>query len=104
MDKEGNKTGGRQKGTPNKNSMAARELLDKLGCNPLEGLAEIASDEKNPIEIRTRAYSELAQYIAPKLRAMELTGAGGGALEVNVSAVELFKSRVARVADQKRAG
>ncbi len=104
MDKEGNKTGGRQKGTPNKNSMAARELLDKLGCNPLEGLASIADDENNPIEIRTRAYSELAQYVSPKLRAMEITGAAGGPLEVNVSAVELLKSRVDRIAGQKRAG
>ena len=104
MDKEGNKTGGRKKGTPNKNSVSARELLDRLGCNPLEGLAEIAADESNPIEIRTRAYSELAQYVSPKLRAMELTGGGGGPIEVNVSAIELFKSRVSRIAEQKRAG
>jgi len=98
------KTGGRQKGTPNKINTNVRELLDKLGCNRLEGLARIAEDEDNPIEIRTRAYSELAQYVAPKLRAMELTGAGGGAIEVNVSAIELFKSRVSRIAEQKRAG
>jgi hypothetical protein len=102
--KPGERRGGRQKGTPNKITSNVRELLDKLECNPLEGLARIANDENNPIEIRTRAYSELAQYVSPKLRAMELTGAGGGAIEVNVSAIELFKSRVSRIAEQKRAG
>lgn len=104
MTKDHQKTGGRKKGTPNKISSDVRGLLDKLGCNPLEGLARIANDEKNSIEVRARAYSELCQYVAPKLRAVELTGAGGGAIEVNVCSVELFKSRIDRLAAQKRAG
>ena len=97
------KTGGRQKGSVNKNSLNARELLDRLGCNPLQGLAEIASDQDNSVEIRTRAFAELARYVAPQLRSTEITGAGGGPVEMTVRSIELLKSRIASLASGKSA-
>ena len=36
MDKEGNKTGGRSKGTPNKRNQEIYELAEDLGCNPVK--------------------------------------------------------------------
>ncbi len=36
------KTGGKQKGTPNKSSASVREKLERLSCDPIEGMATIA--------------------------------------------------------------
>src|SRR2546426_989837 len=60
------KTGGRKKGTPNKATKTVAEKLDALGCDPIEGLARLATDDDNPVEIRMRCYIELAQYLHPK--------------------------------------
>ena len=68
----GRKTGGREKGTPNKKTQALIEKLDALGCDPVEGMANIAMDEGNPPELRGRMYAELAQYLYPKRRATEI--------------------------------
>jgi hypothetical protein len=70
----GRKTGGRVKGTPNKTTVAVAERLEAIGCDPLEGMAKIAMDINTPIEVRAKLYSELAQYIAPKRKAIEHTG------------------------------
>jgi hypothetical protein len=70
----GRKTGGRVKGTPNKETLAVAERLEAIGCDPLEGMARIAMDINTPIEVRAKLYRELAQYIAPKRKAIEHTG------------------------------
>ena len=70
--------GGRQKGTLNKNTVLAAALLDKLECNPLEGMALIAKDLKYPIELRARMFSELAQYVHPRRKAVEHSGSVTG--------------------------
>ena len=70
----GIKTGGRKAGTPNKRTAEVADRLESLGCDPIEGLARIAMDESNSVEIRLRAYSELAPYVAAKRKAMDLSG------------------------------
>jgi hypothetical protein len=77
------KTGGRQKGTPNRATLTAAEKLEALGCDPLEGMARIAMDERNSPETRGRFYSELAQYIYPKRKAVEVIDEQ--ATEINVN-------------------
>lgn len=72
------KTGGRQKGTPNKRTVEVQERLEALGCDPIEGMARIAMDETAAIELRGRMYAELAQYVAPKRKAIEVEATGGG--------------------------
>ena len=67
----GRKTGGRKKGTPNKRTLAVTERLTELGCDPIKGMALLAMDETNPVEVRYQCYKELAQYTAPKRRAVE---------------------------------
>jgi hypothetical protein len=45
MDKEGNKTGGRQRGTPNKKNQELLELAKELDCNPAKILMHFAMND-----------------------------------------------------------
>ncbi len=74
---KGAKTGGRERGTPNKRTQAVIDQLTALDCDPIEGMAKIALDEKNSSELRGRMFSELAQYIAAKRKAIEHSGESG---------------------------
>lgn len=68
----GRKTGGRTKGTPNKDTSDLVERLRVLDCDPLEGMVQIATNEAYAPELRGRMYAELAQYLYPKRRATEV--------------------------------
>ncbi len=69
---KGTKTGGRTKGTPNKATQEVQAKLDALKCDPIEGMAEIAMDENNSIELRASMFRELAQYVAPKRKMLDV--------------------------------
>ena len=89
---------GRKKGVPNKKSMVVQEILDSLNCDPVKNLVSIAKGEpqetliylnketgeyivdKVPptIDLRTKANTELLQYIYPKLKSVEHKGENGG--------------------------
>lgn len=77
----GERRGGRQKGTPNKRTKAVTETLATLGCDPIAGMAHIAMDENADLGIRAQMYKELAQYVAPKRKAVEVTGENGSSLK-----------------------
>src|SRR5271165_2211459 len=68
----GHKTGGRTKGTPNKATATVIETLARLGCDPIEGMARIAMDDRNTPELRGRMFAELANYVAPKRKPAEM--------------------------------
>ncbi len=84
------KTGGRAKGTPNKRTQSVMERLEALGCDPIEGLAHIAMNKKQklgvrkdvPIELRAQMYKELAQYVAPRRKAVEIEDEEPGRFQV----------------------
>ena len=80
----GIKTGGRKAGTPNKRTAEVAERLESLGCDPIEGLARIAMDDANSVEIRLRAYSELAPYVAAKRKAVDLNVESAESLAVHL--------------------
>src|SRR5262245_61357140 len=75
---------GRKKGSLNKQTVAVRELLASLDCNPIELLAWIAKGDvkslKLPrgqrisVEARLKAVTELLDRMYPKLRAIEVSG------------------------------
>lgn len=72
---------GRPKGSKTKIRYDVAEILKEEGCNPFRILAQIAlgnTDYSNgkPIGVFTRkeAASDLASYVAPKLKSIELTG------------------------------
>ncbi len=71
------KTGGRQKDTPNKATQDVAARLKELGCDPIEGMATLALDPNNTAELRGRMFAELAQYIAPKRKAVEHAAEAG---------------------------
>ncbi len=63
---------GRPRGSKNKLTLEVIDRLEALGCDPIEGMARIAMDENTEPNLRAQMYKELAQYIAPKRRAMEV--------------------------------
>jgi hypothetical protein len=69
----GYKTGGRQKGTPNKNRAALLTKLDEAfpSYDPLLALVEIAQDPETGLSMRVDCHKTLASYIYPKMRAAE---------------------------------
>jgi hypothetical protein len=71
------KTGGRKHGSHNKISREVAELLGSLWCNPIEGMARIATDPKVEVAIRARMYAELAKYVHPQLKAVDHSGSIG---------------------------
>ena len=60
-------------GTPNKSTQAVIERLEALGCDPIEGLAKIALDPKTKDDLKLRCFAELAQYIYPKRKAVDVS-------------------------------
>lgn len=76
------KNAGRKKGTPNKKTQDVTDKLEAMGCDPIEGMAKIAEKafEDADYQLAGNMYKELAQYVAPKRKAIEVTGEGGGPL------------------------
>ena len=94
------KTGGRKRGTPNRRTADIQEKLAAMGCDPIAGMAAIATDEKQDIALRAAMYKELAQYVAPKRKAVEMTGADGGELtlaDLVLDSYELEKTPMRQV-------
>lgn len=79
----GKKTGGRKKGTPNKKSQALMDRLKSLGCDPIEDMALVAKEAKTEGDwnLLLSASKELAQYVYPKRKAVEVTGEDGGPIQ-----------------------
>lgn len=72
---KGRKTGGRTKGTPNRNTQALRERLAAKypDYDPLLSLAAIAQDPDTELHHRIDCHKTIAAYIHPKLKALEHT-------------------------------
>lgn len=81
--KPGERRGGRVKGTPNKRTQEVIEKLAALDCDPIEGMATIAKEayEARDFQLAGNMYKELAQYVAPKRKAVEHSGKDGGPVE-----------------------
>ena len=76
-------------GSPNKNKQALIALLQAKypGYSPVVSMADIANDMDNDLSTRFNAHKEVAQYVTPKLKALEVTG------EMNVA---LYKPVIKR--------
>ncbi|MGH8503840.1 MAG: hypothetical protein ACREVE_15520 [Gammaproteobacteria bacterium] len=48
------------------------ETLEALGCDPIAGMAHIAMDKTVDLSIRAQMYKELAQYVAPKRKSLDM--------------------------------
>lgn len=67
---------GRKKGQASKKTLEIADKLKKLKCDPIEGMAKIAAQamKEGDMQIALTAYKELAQYVAPKRKAIEISG------------------------------
>jgi hypothetical protein len=74
-----------------------QERLEQLGCDPIEGLVEIATNKKYGVGVRARCLAELAQFVYPKRKAIEHIGLVGDTINVNLGARESFETRIAGV-------
>lgn len=91
---------GRKPGTPNRPTRRAQELADQLGIDPFEVLLRFAAgdtealglksyvdgkgrqrDPMVPLDLRMQAAAAAARFLLPQLKAVEVTGAGGGPVE-----------------------
>jgi hypothetical protein len=73
------KTGGRQKGVPNKSTREKREKLLNLipsGKDPLTFFLEVLADRTAPFDVRAMAAKEAAPYCHPKLASVESRSGG----------------------------
>lgn len=76
--------------------------LQELGCDPIEGMARLATDEKQEVGIRARMYAELAQYVWPKRRAIEHSGPGGEPIQFDITAKQALEDRITGIAANLR--
>lgn len=71
-------------GTPNRKTADVVARLEALGCDPIEGMARLAMDPENAPELRGRMYAELAQYVAPKRRALDVGTADAAPVSIRI--------------------
>jgi hypothetical protein len=99
--KGGPKTGGRKKGSINKATASVQAKLEKIGLDPIASMAQLVKDEIKLGEDMDKSLvkdllKELAQYVAPKRRAVEVdaevSGPEGGPIEV--SRIELVAPNI----------
>jgi len=66
---------GRPKGSPTKYSERIAEMLSEMDCDPIVGMARLAKEAEANGEkgLAGQMYRELAQYVAPKRKAVEMT-------------------------------
>lgn len=80
---KGVKTGGRQKGTPNRASIAKEAAIAASGLTPLDFMLSVLRDETREFEHRMDAAKSAAPYVHPKRVPVDGDGKEGG-LTVNV--------------------
>ena len=69
----GERRGGRKKGALNRDRKALVDRIQAVcpGYDPVVAMAVIACNEEIDLSIRMTAHKEVAQYVAPKLKAIE---------------------------------
>ena len=81
------KTGGRKKGVQNQMQRDLAELLHESfpGYDPVHAMAAIANDERNDLTIRLQASKEVARYVRPALRSLEVKGNADAPMQIVVA-------------------
>lgn len=72
---KGKKYGGRVAGTPNKRTQTVIDQLAALNCDPIERIVTIGNlaMEADDYVAALNAFKDLAQYVAPKRKSIEMT-------------------------------
>lgn len=75
---------GRPRGSRNKDTQLVVDALADNNHDPIVALVNVAKDQNMPVELRTKINLELAQYIAPKRKSVEIDAVVSGQLGVAV--------------------
>lgn len=75
------------KGYKKAKTLMIEQKLEELGCDPIEGMVTMAQDKNTDDGIRARLFSELANYIFPKRKAVEHSTENGESLSFTVNMV-----------------
>lgn len=76
---------GRPKGSTGKRTQAVLDKLKEFNCDPIEGLIRVAQEahQQGDLSLAGSTYKELAKYVAPQLKAIELSNEeGSGPLKI----------------------
>lgn len=80
--KPGHRVAGRKKGTPNKRSSLVGKMLENMECDPVGVAAAICNDTSEDSALRLKAALGLMEYLYPKRKAIEVTGANDGPVKL----------------------
>lgn len=91
MDANGNKTGGRKKGTPNKNTKKMKDAVAEL-LDSYSNSGQMIKDFMK-LEPKDRLFisEKLMQYTVPKLQAVDLSTEEGKKLTIEERLIQLSK-------------
>src|SRR5262245_19319983 len=79
------------------------ELCAAAGVDPILEMVGLASDENTATVVRARLWCELAGYIHPKRKAIEVSGAPEVGVEINVPVRERILAKLQQLADRRLA-
>ena len=92
MARNGTKTGGRKKGTPNKKTTELMELLGDY--NPIVRLIEIAKDENTSLDMQVKINLDLLPYIYPKRKSIDMNSNDMPEVKIYINHEEVCKQTV----------
>lgn len=83
---------GRKKGSSNKPKQDILNMIQAEYPNyhPVLAMAAVANDLEADEQLRFNANKEIAQYVAPKRKAVEVTGADGDAIKQELGILVKF--------------
>jgi len=85
MPRGGKRVGaGRPKGSLGAMTERVLDLLEELEFDPLRELVTLYRDPKTDRRTKVRIASELAQFVAPKLKAIDVQGASSPGITINL--------------------
>ena len=87
----GFKSGGRARGTPNRNRQALKEKIEahRPGYDPLIALVEIATDESVDLTMRINCHKIVAGYLHPKPKPVTLDRQESAPVKIEIVAPNL---------------
>ena len=77
------KSGGRSPGTPNRKTAETQKAVEESGLTPLQYMLSVMRNDNEEGQRRLAAAQAAAPYVHAKLSSVELTGEGGGPVDMN---------------------
>ena len=63
---------------------AVKALMEKHNYSPIEAMINVAKDKNQDITLRVSCHKELARYVAPQLKAVDIDHAGDHSITVEL--------------------